>query len=72
MALAREAWLPCRPDFAADELEAICRAPPRPRLEGGDFFRPLRVAITGRLVSPPLFGSMGCLVATERWPDRRR
>jgi glutamyl-tRNA synthetase len=27
----------------------------------GDFFRPLRVAVTGRLVSPPLFGSMELL-----------
>jgi len=29
--------------------------------KAGDFFRPLRVAITGRLVSPPLFGSMELL-----------
>ena len=39
-------------------------AAPRPRRHGwkaGDFFRPLRVAITGRLVSPPLFGSMELL-----------
>ena len=27
----------------------------------GDFFRPLRIAITGRSVSPPLFGSMELL-----------
>jgi glutamyl-tRNA synthetase len=50
------------PDFAGGELEAICRS----AAEGhgwkpGDFFRPLRVAITGRLVSPPLFGSMELL-----------
>jgi glutamyl-tRNA synthetase len=26
--------------------------------KAGDFFRPLRLAVTGRPVSPPLFGSM--------------
>ncbi len=49
-------------DFSADVLESTCRA----KADGmgwkaGDFFRPLRVAITGRLVSPPLFGSMELL-----------
>ena len=29
--------------------------------KAGDFFRPLRVAVTGRSVSPPLFGSMELL-----------
>ncbi|MEO6059032.1 MAG: glutamate--tRNA ligase, partial [Candidatus Limnocylindria bacterium] len=29
--------------------------------KAGDFFRPIRVAITGRMVSPPLFGSMELL-----------
>ena len=29
--------------------------------KAGEFFRPLRTAITGRLVSPPLFGSMELL-----------
>lgn len=29
--------------------------------KAGEFFRPLRIAITGRLVSPPLFGSMELL-----------
>jgi glutamyl-tRNA synthetase len=29
--------------------------------KAGDFFRPLRIAITGRSVSPPLFGSMELL-----------
>ena len=34
--------------------------PPRRRWAGrpGDFFRPLRLAVTGKSVSPPLFGSM--------------
>jgi len=49
-------------DFAAGELEARSRA----AAEGfgwkaGDFFKPLRVALTGRSVSPPLFGSMELL-----------
>jgi glutamyl-tRNA synthetase len=63
LSLARDALAAVpEPDFAAAELEAICRA----TAEGygwkaGDFFRPLRVAITGRLVSPPLFGSMELL-----------
>jgi len=50
------------PDFASGELEAICRsAADAHGWKAGDFFRPLRVAITGRLVSPPLFGSMELL-----------
>jgi glutamyl-tRNA synthetase len=50
------------PDFAADELEALCRAAAEAHgWKPGDFFRPIRVAVTGRLVSPPLFGSMELL-----------
>ena len=50
------------PDFASGELEGICRAAAEAHgWKAGDFFRPLRVAITGRLVSPPLFGSMELL-----------
>jgi nondiscriminating glutamyl-tRNA synthetase len=49
-------------DFASGELEATCRAAAETHgWKAGDFFRPLRVAITGRLVSPPLFGSMELL-----------
>jgi nondiscriminating glutamyl-tRNA synthetase len=49
-------------DFAADELEARCRdEAERLAWKAGDFFRPLRMAITGRSVSPPLFGSMELL-----------
>jgi glutamyl-tRNA synthetase len=49
-------------DFAADLLEARCRqAAEEMGWKAGDFFRPLRVAITGRAVSPPLFGSMELL-----------
>jgi len=49
-------------DFAADELEARCRnAAEDAGWKPGDFFRPMRVAVTGRTVSPPLFGSMELL-----------
>ena len=49
-------------DFAADVLEARCRtAADEMGWKPGDFFRPLRAAITGRSVSPPLFGSMELL-----------
>ena len=63
MRLAREALAAvAEPDFAAGELEAICRNSAEGHgWKAGDFFRPLRVAVTGRLVSPPLFGSMELL-----------
>jgi glutamyl-tRNA synthetase len=49
-------------DFAADVLEARCReAAERLGWKAGDFFRPLRAAVTGRNISPPLFGSMELL-----------
>ena len=49
-------------DFSADVLETRCRqAAEETGWKAGDFFRPLRVAITGRPVSPPLFGSMELL-----------
>jgi glutamyl-tRNA synthetase len=49
-------------DFAADVLEARCRTAAEDLgWKAGDFFRPLRAAITGRSVSPPLFGSMELL-----------
>ena len=54
------------PDFAAEELEALCRGAAEAHgWKAGDFFRPIRVAVTGRMVSPPLFGSME-LVGRER------
>ena len=63
LAVAREALAAVpEPDFAGGELEAICRSAAEAHgWKPGDFFRPLRVAITGRLVSPPLFGSMELL-----------
>jgi nondiscriminating glutamyl-tRNA synthetase len=49
-------------DFATDVLEARCRqAAEQLGWKAGDFFRPLRMAVTGRSVSPPLFGSMELL-----------
>jgi glutamyl/glutaminyl-tRNA synthetase len=49
-------------DFSAEVLEERCRAAAdEAGLKAGDFFRPLRVAITGRTVSPPLFASIELL-----------
>ena len=49
-------------DFGADALEARCRAlADELGWKAGDLFRPMRTAITGRSVSPPLFGSMALL-----------
>jgi glutamyl-tRNA synthetase len=50
------------PDFAAPELEARCRAAAEELgWKAGDFFKPIRLAVTGRAISPPLFGSMELL-----------
>jgi nondiscriminating glutamyl-tRNA synthetase len=49
-------------DFSADHLDARLRADAEQLgWKAGDFFRPIRVAVTGRTVSPPLFGSMELL-----------
>jgi glutamyl-tRNA synthetase len=49
-------------DFAADVLESRCRqAAENLGWKAGDLFRPLRTAVTGRSVSPPLFASMELL-----------
>jgi len=49
-------------DFAADVLEDRCRAAAAElEMKPGDMFKPLRVALTGRTVSPPLFASMELL-----------
>jgi len=60
---ARDTVAPvAEPDFAAEELESLCRAAAEAYAwKAGDFFRPIRVAVTGRVVSPPLFGSMELL-----------
>jgi glutamyl-tRNA synthetase len=49
-------------DFAADLLEARLRAKAGELgWKPGDLFLPIRVAVTGRTISPPLFGSMELL-----------
>jgi len=49
-------------DFSADVLEDRCRAAAVTlEMKPGEFFKPIRVALTGRTVSPPLFASMELL-----------
>jgi glutamyl-tRNA synthetase len=49
-------------DFSADLLEQRCRAAAQAAgMKAGDFFTPVRVAVTGRTVSPPLFASLELL-----------
>ncbi|MEO5987184.1 MAG: glutamate--tRNA ligase [Candidatus Limnocylindria bacterium] len=49
-------------DFAEDLLEQRCReAADDAGMKAGDFFSPIRVAVTGRTVSPPLFASLELL-----------
>ena len=49
-------------DFNAELLEERCRdAAGDSGMKAGDFFSPIRVAVTGRSVSPPLFGSLELL-----------
>ena len=49
-------------DFSADLLEQRFReAADTAGMKAGDFFSPLRVAVTGRSVSPPLFASLELL-----------
>ncbi len=60
---AREAIAAVPDDaFGAGALETGCREAAQAHgWKAGDFFKPIRVAITGRTVSPPLFGSMALL-----------
>ncbi len=49
-------------DFSADVVEQRCReAADAAGMKAGDFFSPIRVAVTGRTVSPPLFASLEML-----------
>jgi glutamyl-tRNA synthetase len=49
-------------DFSAELLEQHCReAAEAAGMKAGDFFTPIRVAVTGRTVSPPLFASLELL-----------
>ena len=46
-------------EFSAELLEQRCRAAAdEAGMKAGDFFSPIRVAVTGRTVSPPLFASL--------------
>jgi nondiscriminating glutamyl-tRNA synthetase len=57
LASAREAL--AASGWSAEELETSSRgAADALGWKAGDFFRPVRIAVTGRAVSPPLFGSM--------------
>jgi glutamyl-tRNA synthetase len=49
-------------DFSAELLEQRCRsAADEMGVKAGEFFTPIRVAVTGRTVSPPLFDSLELL-----------
>ena len=49
-------------DFSADVLEQRCReAADDADMKAGSFFSPIRVAVTGHTVSPPLFDSLELL-----------
>jgi glutamyl-tRNA synthetase len=53
-------------EFNAELLEQRCRAAADDAgMKAGDFFAPVRVAVTGRTVSPPLFASLE-LIGRER------
>jgi glutamyl-tRNA synthetase len=53
-------------EFSAELLEQRCRAAAdEAGMKAGDFFSPIRVAVTGRTVSPPLFASLE-LIGRER------
>jgi glutamyl-tRNA synthetase len=65
LAAAREA-LAASDEWFADALEAAGRSAAEALgWKAGDFFRPIRIAVTGKAVSPPLFGSM-VLLGRER------
>jgi len=65
LAAAREA-LAGAPEWSAEALEATGRAAAEALgWKAGDFFKPMRIAVTGKAVSPPLFGSM-VLLGRER------
>jgi glutamyl-tRNA synthetase len=61
LGLARDALAEC-PDWSAEALETAARAAADALgWKAGDFFRPIRLAVTGKSVSPPLFGSLELL-----------
>ncbi|MGH2462134.1 MAG: glutamate--tRNA ligase [Candidatus Limnocylindria bacterium] len=65
LGVARDALVACG-EWSAEALEAAGRgAAEGLGWKAGDFFRPIRLAVTGKAVSPPLFGSM-VLLGRER------
>jgi glutamyl-tRNA synthetase len=69
LGVARDAIAECV-DWSAEALEAEARAAAETLgWKAGDFFRPIRLAVTGKAVSPPLFGSLALL---GREPSLRR
>ena len=64
LGVARDALAECA-DWTSEPLESVARsAADALAWKAGDFFRPIRLAVTGA-VSPPLFGSM-VLLGRER------
>lgn len=65
VALARAREVVCAlddADFSAELIEERCRSAAEDAgMKAGDFFAPIRVAVTGRTVSPPLFASLELL-----------
>ncbi|MGH2392913.1 MAG: glutamate--tRNA ligase, partial [Candidatus Limnocylindria bacterium] len=65
LGVARDA-LAASGEWSAEELETAGRgAAEELGWKAGDFFRPIRLVVTGKSVSPPLFGSM-VLLGRER------
>jgi glutamyl-tRNA synthetase len=63
---AARAALAASDQWDAERLEAVGRGAAEAHgWKAGDFFKPIRVAVTGRAISPPLFGSM-VLLGRER------
>jgi glutamyl-tRNA synthetase len=63
---AARAALAADDGWAAERLETVGReAAEAHGWKAGDFFKPIRVAVTGKAISPPLFGSM-VLLGRER------
>jgi glutamyl-tRNA synthetase len=58
-ALERAAQVLATADFTEEALDGALRAGAESLgLKAGDFFTPIRVAVTGKAVSPPLFGAL--------------
>lgn len=57
--LERAAQVLAATDFTEEALDSALRAAAESlSLKAGDFFAPIRVAVTGKAVSPPLFGAL--------------